>query len=67
MDEAGVTHCQIFESDKEGKMATGTDFSFQLGENCEAVMIGNHDILDKDEERVNSIINRRKKACRKGL
>ncbi len=68
--EDGITHsCQIFEVDREGKMATGTDFTFSVTpeNNCEPIMIGNHDILERDVSRVKRIIEQRARACRKGL
>ena len=69
VDSEGVTHCQIFEADKEGKMSTGTDFSFAVNKEtgCEAMMVGGHDILEKDQSKVDTIIALRTKACRKGL
>lgn len=67
--EDGITHCQIFEVDKEGKQSTGTDFSFTVNQEtgCQAMMQGSHDILEKDESKVQDIIAQRTKACRKGL
>ena len=52
-DESGVTHCQIYEKDKEGKMSTGTDFSFTVNKEtgCEPVMVGSHDVNDADQSK----------------
>jgi len=66
--EDGVIHCQTYEYDKEGKMATGTDFSFSVDpQTCVPTIIGNHDINDGDKERVGKKINQAVKSCRKGL
>ena len=69
IDDQGVTHCQIYDKDKEGKMSTGTDFSFAVNKEtgCEPVMVGSHDINDEDAGKVQNIIAQRTKACRKGL
>lgn len=69
-DETGETHhCQIFEADKQGKMATGTDFIVNVSKtnNCEPVFQGSYDILEKDNARVKAIVEQRVRACRKGL
>lgn len=68
VDDSGVTHCQIYEKDKTGKMATGTDISFTIDpQTCDATMVGNHDINDADQGKVDRIIGARQKSCRKGL
>ena len=70
MDETGeTTHCQIFETNNEGKLATGTDFAVNVSRanNCIPTFVGNRDILEKDEKKVNQLIEQKVRACKKGL
>ena len=70
MDEHGVHHCQIFDTNKDGeKVSSGTEFSFQVSKenNCEPLRVGSSDIMEKDKEKVDKIIEQRVKACQRGL
>ena len=72
LDENGeIHHCTLFDIDrgKNEKDTTGTDFTFSTSKqnNCDPIMMGNHDILEKDEKKVKDIIDARVKGCRRGI
>ena len=70
MDESGeTTHCQIFDSRDGMKLSDGTDFAVNVSRanNCIPSFVGNTDILEKDEKKVNSIVEQKVRACKRGL
>ena len=66
-DENGVQKCRIFSTKGKEKLATGTEFSYFLDENCHPHLTGRADILNEDSQEVANIMNNASTACRKGI
>ncbi|MDP2337938.1 MAG: hypothetical protein Q8N05_16130 [Bacteroidota bacterium] len=65
----GGVSCRVYKKKGQEKMATGTDVTIMASpeNNCEPVLVGSSSINDEDEDHVQKIADRMKKACKKGL
>lgn len=63
----GTLRCRIYKNQGKLKVATGTEWSPQLDENCDIQFAGQTDILDDDEEMVEKHSKQMVAACRKGI
>ncbi len=69
-DPDGSTRCQRFEVNEQGeKISTGTEFgvSADPSTGCKPAFTGDISIMDEDEKRVNRIVDKKVKSCKRGL
>ena len=66
----GTERCRVFKANAKNKeaIATGTDYTFGMDENCRAFFTGNSvRIMDEDKERVKEKLTERETFCRRGF
>jgi hypothetical protein len=66
-NEDGSTTCRRFKTDKDSKLATGSEVTIHTDQKtCKAFFTG-YSVLDEDKEAFEELAKRKEKACRGGM